>query len=198
MRRDVECTFGILKGRWRILKTGIRIYGVDRVDEIWLTCCALHNWLLDIDGLSDKWNDGVLVSNWDGDLGQMDFDGLDESIPNSIARLSTNLDPRNYDLSNMGPGEDVVGEICHGDRGEEEVIAEHDHGVMMPVNSMSLVYFRRQLVVHFLIMFAHNLIKWPQNRSGKWVDRDKLFYLINFTVLIIVITLGFTARFQRT
>jgi len=40
----------------------------------------------------------------------------DESIPNSIARLSTNLDPRNYDLSNMGPGEDVVGEIYHGDR----------------------------------------------------------------------------------
>ena len=41
----------------------------------------------------------------------MDFDGLGESIPNSIVRLSTNLDPRNYDLSNMGPGEEVVGEI---------------------------------------------------------------------------------------
>jgi len=25
MRKDVECTFGILKGRWRILKTGIRV-----------------------------------------------------------------------------------------------------------------------------------------------------------------------------
>jgi hypothetical protein len=25
MRKDVECTFGILKGRWRILKTGIRL-----------------------------------------------------------------------------------------------------------------------------------------------------------------------------
>ena len=104
----------------------------------------------------------------------MDFDGLVESIPNSIAQLSTNLDPRNYGLSNMGPGEDVVGEICHGDRGEEEEIAEHD--VMMPVNSMSLVYFRRQLIVHFSIMFAHNLIKWPRNRNKKWVDRDKLFY----------------------
>ena len=25
MRKDVECTFGILKGRWRILKTGVRL-----------------------------------------------------------------------------------------------------------------------------------------------------------------------------
>jgi hypothetical protein len=155
------------------LKTGVRVYGVDKVDEIWLTCCALHNWLLDIDGLSNKWNDGVLVSDWDGELGQIDFDGLRESIPNSIARLSTNLDPRNFDLSNMGPGEDVVGEIYHGDRGEEEDM-EHDD-LMTPVNSMSLVYFRRQLVVHFSIMFARNLIKWPRNRSGKYVDRAKLF-----------------------
>ncbi len=103
----------------------------------------------------------------------MDFDGLGESIPNSIARLSTNLDPRNFDLSNMGPGEGVVGEIYHGDRGEEEKM---EHVLMMPVNSMSLVYFQRQLVVHFLIMFARNLIKWPRNRNGKWVDRAKLFY----------------------
>jgi hypothetical protein len=53
----------------------------------------------------------------------------------------------------MGPGEDVVGEIYHGDRGEEE---EMEHGLMTPVNSMSLVYFRRQLVVHFFIVFARN------------------------------------------
>ena len=85
MRKDVECTFGILKGRWRILKTGVHVYGVDKVDEIWLTCCALHNWLLDIDRISGQWNDGVLVSDWDGELGRMDFNGLHESIPNSIA-----------------------------------------------------------------------------------------------------------------
>ena len=57
MRKDVECTFGILKGRWRILKSGVRIYGVDSVDYVWFTCCVLHNWLLDIDdidGLSEK------------------------------------------------------------------------------------------------------------------------------------------------
>ena len=50
MRKDVECTFGILKGGWCILKSGIRLQGVESVDKIWLSCCALHNWLLEIDG----------------------------------------------------------------------------------------------------------------------------------------------------
>ena len=59
MRKDVECTFGILKGRWRILKTGIRLSGVDLADKIFLTCCALHNWLLETDGFTNNWNNGI-------------------------------------------------------------------------------------------------------------------------------------------
>jgi hypothetical protein len=93
MRKDVECTFGILKGRRRILKTGVRIYRFNKVDDIWISCCALHNWLLEIDRISGRWEVGVLVSDWEGDLGRMNFDGLSQSIPNAIARLSTNLDP---------------------------------------------------------------------------------------------------------
>ena len=168
MRKDVECTqFGILKGKWRILKSGVCVYGVDKVDKIWLTCCALHNLLLDIDRLSNQWKDGVLVSDQDGELGQMDFNGLRVSIPNSIARLSTNLDPHNYDLSNMGPGEDVVGKIARGDSGEKEEEEEIELGQMTPVNSLSLVFFQCKLIVHFTIMFACNLIKWPKIGKGK-------------------------------
>jgi hypothetical protein len=128
----------------------------------------LHNALLDIDGISSQWKDGVLVSNWDGELGQMNFNGLRESVPNSTAQLITNLNPHNYDLSNMGPGEDVVGKISRGDSGEEEEI---ELGQMMPVNSLSLVLFQHKLVDHFTIMFTCNLIKWPKNRKGKGVGR---------------------------
>ncbi len=112
---------------------------------------------MDINGLSNKWNDGVLVSDWEGELGQMDFNGLRESIPNVIAQLSTNLDPQNYDLSNTGPGEDVVGELACGDRGEQEEEEEIVLGQMSAVNSMSLVLFRRKLIDHFSITSREGL-----------------------------------------
>ncbi|KAG7343056.1 hypothetical protein IV203_021001 [Nitzschia inconspicua] len=35
-------------------------------DKIWKTCCALHNMLLEVDGLDEKWQDGV-PSHWEGD-----------------------------------------------------------------------------------------------------------------------------------
>jgi hypothetical protein len=103
MRNDIECTFGILKGRWRILKSGVRISSVVNIDKVWFTCCALHNWLLEIDRLNGQWRGGVPLSDWEGELGGLDFDGLPSSIPNTIARLSANLDPCNYDQSGMGP-----------------------------------------------------------------------------------------------
>jgi hypothetical protein len=34
MRRDIECAFGILKGRWRILKSSVRISDVVNVDKV--------------------------------------------------------------------------------------------------------------------------------------------------------------------
>jgi hypothetical protein len=70
MRKDVECTFGILKGRWRILKTGIRLHGTKPADQIFKTCCAPHNWLSEIDGLDDEWERGVPSEWWEGSLGQ--------------------------------------------------------------------------------------------------------------------------------
>jgi hypothetical protein len=60
MRKDVKCTLGILKGCWRILKTGICVGGVEEnADKIFSSCCALHNWLLDVDGLSTAWERAV-------------------------------------------------------------------------------------------------------------------------------------------
>ena len=55
MRKDVECTFGILKRRFNILRYGLRFRNITRCDQIWLTYCALHNLLLDIGGLDENW-----------------------------------------------------------------------------------------------------------------------------------------------
>ncbi len=95
----------------------MRISGFVNVDKVWFTCCALHNWLLENDGSNCQWRGKVLLSNREGELGGFNFDGLPSSIPNAFARLNANLDPRNYDVSGMGPGEDVIGECNANDRG---------------------------------------------------------------------------------
>ena len=99
MRKDVECTFGILKGRWRILKTGVRLHSTESVDMIWATCCALHNMLLEVDGLDIPW-DGVKVptSEWDGELGDLES----EDVPLAMRRILSPSEIRAYNSSLVG------------------------------------------------------------------------------------------------
>ena len=46
VRKDVECTFGILKMRWFILKKGFQFHSVKTFDDTFKTCCILHNMIL--------------------------------------------------------------------------------------------------------------------------------------------------------
>jgi hypothetical protein len=45
--KDVECTFGILKKRWRILNNGLEYRDIRVCEKIFVVCCCLHNFLLD-------------------------------------------------------------------------------------------------------------------------------------------------------
>jgi hypothetical protein len=45
IRKDVECTFGILKKRWRILDYGFNYYCMKDCENV---CCILHNMLLEL------------------------------------------------------------------------------------------------------------------------------------------------------
>ena len=58
-RKHVECAFGILKARFRILKLPIRMHKFHQIDQTFVTCCILHNMCLDTDGLDDGWNLGT-------------------------------------------------------------------------------------------------------------------------------------------
>lgn len=40
----------------------IRCHNTEVSDNVWMTCCALHNLLLDVDGLSHKWNEDAVAS----------------------------------------------------------------------------------------------------------------------------------------
>jgi hypothetical protein len=53
VRKDVECTFGITKKRWRILNNGLLYREITDCEKIFLSCCGLHIFLLDISESSD-------------------------------------------------------------------------------------------------------------------------------------------------
>lgn len=77
-RKDVECTFGILKGRFRQLKSGIRVHGIEARDR-----SVLHNMLLEVDGLAENWENGE-KSDWEGEWGQHSRETVINNLPSSI------------------------------------------------------------------------------------------------------------------
>ncbi len=109
-----------------------------------------------------------MTSNWDGEIGSLDFDGVRVEVPNALACLSRNLDPRYYDSSGMGPGLDVVEETrtCMNQvlgESEEATIREIEIGEdrVRQVRHLSLAVFRQLLVNHFAILFSQINIVWP-------------------------------------
>jgi len=45
LRRVVECTFGLLKSRFYVLSTRIRVRRPEFASQIIKACCTLHNFL---------------------------------------------------------------------------------------------------------------------------------------------------------
>ena len=50
VRKDIEYVFGILKKRFVILKAFNQMLKVQNIDNVFVTCCILHNILLEADG----------------------------------------------------------------------------------------------------------------------------------------------------
>lgn len=55
------------KGRFRCLKLPIYYQDKKSIDNMFFTCCILHNMLLTNDGYDKKWEDDV---NWAGQDGE--------------------------------------------------------------------------------------------------------------------------------
>ena len=51
IRKDIECFFGIMKKRWKILDNGIRFSDMQDVEKMFTDCCMLHNNMLSRDGV---------------------------------------------------------------------------------------------------------------------------------------------------
>ena len=65
-REDVECAFGVLKGRFRCLKLPIYFENKCHINYMFYTCCMLHNMLLHFDGLDVRWERNINYLGRDG------------------------------------------------------------------------------------------------------------------------------------
>jgi hypothetical protein len=174
IRKDVECTFGILKGRFRILKPGIRLLGQKSADNIFLMCCALHNWLLNEDGLSEGWEDGT-PSIWEGSIGFHDLCDAQEHIPEHVWRLLSPHELRTFDLSRVGLPGSVNNTVDIHCRHQSQHVNDKRHKqeereglpatTCKVVRNLSLNNFRSKLIKHFDIAFQRNEIEWPGKRN---------------------------------
>jgi hypothetical protein len=169
MQKDAECTFGILKGCWHILKARVCIHGHVAVDHIWSTCIALHNMLLEVDGLDECWSAGI-ASNWQGNLGLYDEANI-PCIPRPIYCLNNPKASCNYDTSSSGLDKDFSGQQSTCRAPYQPPIAANVHQEILAVDGSHAVYsltlnqFHDKLACHFNIAFKKREIQWP-SRTG--------------------------------
>jgi DDE superfamily endonuclease len=164
LRKDVECTFGILKGRRRILKAGIRTVGIEKADDIWHTCCALHNWLLDVDGLTQPWENASHLGGFDNrDVRLMRRVKNTASENDDIAHFTDNTAVGRYgdDASDDNDDDDNNGD-CDDGTTNGDIDSEH----IREVHRLKLEFFRKKLVEHFNILYNRRQILWP-SRTGQ-------------------------------
>ena len=146
MRKDIECTFGIVKGRFAILRYGTRLHSIAKCDQLWLTCLALHNLLIEVDGLAKNWEQGF-PSDWE--VISKNFDTRIDT-PFAITKLNRSLagddTTETPDVVNSETTDSYEKYTINGKR----IVAK------MPLN-----VFRNCLINHFDIRFKMNTIEWP-------------------------------------
>eukprot|EP00804_Cyclotella_cryptica_P005035 CCRYP_020361-RA/>CCRYP_020361-RA protein AED:0.17 eAED:0.02 QI:0/0/0/1/0/0/5/0/470 len=162
MCKDVRCMFGILKGRWKILKCGIHLHGTNAVDCIWLTCCAFHNMLLEVDSLDQPW-DGFTAptSIWEGELGNLDM----EDVPLLYFGNSFLL------LQSKHTRFDTTIKKCHHPRSTfDEIINEMNKlfdTCVRQVHLLTMPFFHSRLVEHLDILWQPGQLLWPHSLEAK-------------------------------
>jgi len=144
MRKDVECTFGILKKRFTILEKGVHARDIGVADKVWKTRCGLHNMLLEWDGLDEMW-EGEIPSDPD-DASCFAISRLhgDDSENEVEQKKRTHNDTATIDV----PLSDIVREAL------SDLVRE--------VRNLSLDEMRAKLVDHFDILFHDHGIVWPK------------------------------------
>jgi hypothetical protein len=153
VRKSVECTFGILKSRFSILHR-LRFTDPKLIEDIWFTCCGLHNLLLDNDGMDDVYEQNVSVRET-----LSFFDRLFQ-VPPASNQLQQDAD--NAEAPHIGDDDDA------GDFGVFVIARDPEEtgGTSASAGDReSAARFREKLKEHWTWKFRNGRVQWP-SRTG--------------------------------
>jgi len=154
----------MLKGRWRVLKTGIRLEGSYTADSIWMTCCALHNRLLVIDGSDGEW-EGMMGTNNVEDVCRLLCFAVQRMENPLVAEFGSRSHEKAANVAWLLEGQ--LTSTSTGDSDDEDeplAIRTNTQGAMV-VNSLSYYEFRKRLVTHFDTLYKQHKISWTKRKE---------------------------------
>ena len=134
IRKDVECTFGIMKVRYCILRYGVQSQSIAKCDAIWKTFCALHNRLLFVVGLHTDWDKGV-CSDWEVSNAKYEARTAGTFAINRLNKQQS----VNMEMNNIGGSKDIFDQYLVNGR---RVVRKNPFDI-----------FHQCLIEHFYIRF---------------------------------------------
>jgi hypothetical protein len=158
---------------------------------VWVTCCALHNMLLDVDGLSMGWDHGV-PSYWQaGENGQFEVSDLPRAVRTLFkpadSALFVELDKSKFRYCSQQQEErlESTNKDYNEQREEELVLSAGVEERSISVSGISLKGFRSLLVENFDIIFNQKRIIWPTRLPSKPNSGSSLLNAGAFTWLSV-------------
>lgn len=143
VRKDVECSFGILKKRFQFLKNGVNWQSKNDIDNAVFSCVILHNMLHDFDGYDERWENEICNNHNDKE---------EQVVLDRIRRRVVKATENNIDYSTIGRLFNNINSIGNASLLDEAAV-EH---------SAKFDLLRRNLVSHLKYQYLNGKLKWIQ------------------------------------
>jgi hypothetical protein len=151
IRKEVECVFGILKIRFRILKYPMRFWNKETVDNVFQTCCILHNMLLHHDGHTHRFEcDGGDSS--DDDVKEPEDDDEEEQQHRQLGLIGKRAAARvaGKELRYPVGTYQLSDKLCPSFAGLTlKAEEEKEHHIL-----------RKHMIAHYHYVFHHGMVEW--------------------------------------
>ena len=140
VRKDVECSFGILKKRFQFLKNAITWHRKSDIDNAVHSCVILHNMLHEFDGYDVR---------WENELNNAHNDEDEQICLDRIRRRVVRTLENNHDHSDCGYLHYHVNNINFANSLDVEMEWYDEHGIL-----------RNKLINHYDIQYLKGKVRW--------------------------------------